>query len=49
MDTKLKAEQLLARGICRHLKQYNFACLEEFVPVKGSRVDIIAVGPKGEI
>ena len=49
MDTKLKAGQLIARGVCRHLKQYNFACLEEFVPIKGSRVDIIAVGPKGEI
>jgi len=49
MDTKLNAGQLLARGVCRHLKQYNFACLEEFVPIKGSRVDIMAVGPKGEI
>jgi len=48
-QTKMKMGQLIARGVCRHLKQYNFSCIEEFVPIKGSRVDIIAVGPKGEI
>ena len=45
----MKIGQLIARGVCRHLKQYNFSCLEEFVPIKGSRVDIIAIGPRGEI
>ena len=49
MDKHLKAGQLIARGVCRHLKQYNFECLEEFVPVRGSRVDIMAIGPKGEL
>ena len=48
-QTKLKMGQLIARGVCRHLKHYDFACIEEFVPIKGARVDIIAVGPKGEI
>jgi hypothetical protein len=45
----MKIGQLISRGVCRHLKQYNFSCLEEFVPIKGSRVDIIAIGPSGEI
>jgi len=41
--------QLLARGVCRHLRQYNFLTLEEFVPAGGLRVDVMALGPKGEI
>ncbi|MEP4197639.1 MAG: MmcB family DNA repair protein [Aliishimia sp.] len=41
--------QLLARGVARHLISHGFACLEEFVPAKGLRVDVIALGPKGEI
>jgi len=49
MDKNLKVGQLIARGVCRHLKQYNFECLEEFVPIRGSRVDIMAIGPKGEL
>ena len=49
MDKNLKAGQLIARGVCRHLKQYNFECLEEFVPIRGARVDIMAIGPKGEL
>lgn len=48
-QTKMKMGQIIARGVCRHLKQYNFACIEEFVPIKGARVDVIAVGPRGEI
>jgi hypothetical protein len=44
-----QAGQLLARGVCRHLQSYDFACLEEFVPKRGLRVDVMAVGPKGEI
>ena len=48
-ETNMKMGQLIARGVCRHLKQYNFSCLQEFVPIKGSRVDIIAIGPRGEI
>ncbi|MEM8536562.1 MAG: MmcB family DNA repair protein [Pseudomonadota bacterium] len=45
----LQPGQLLARGVCRHLLGYDFACLEEFAPERGKRVDVMAVGPKGEI
>jgi hypothetical protein len=41
--------QLLARGVCRHMASMGFACLEEFVPAKGLRVDVLALGPKGEL
>jgi hypothetical protein len=41
--------QLLARGVCRHLAEMNFAALEEYVPERGRRVDVMALGPKGEL
>tara|TARA_R110002074_G_scaffold398173_1_gene589702 strand:+ start:708 stop:1157 length:450 start_codon:yes stop_codon:yes gene_type:complete len=41
--------QLLARGVCRHLRQHDFVTLEEFVPQRGLRVDVMGLGPKGEI
>lgn len=41
--------QHLARGVCRHLLSHNFASLEEFVPTSGLRVDVIALGPSGQI
>lgn len=41
--------QKLARGTCRHLGALGFACLEEQIPTKGLRVDVMALGPKGEI
>ena len=42
--------QILARGVCRFLSDaMDFACLEEFMPERGKRVDVMAVGPKGEI
>lgn len=41
--------QLLARGVCRHFRTLNFNCITEFVPKRGLRVDVIALGPKGEI
>lgn len=47
--TDLMPGQLLARGVCRHLRQHDFASLEEFVPERGKRVDVMALGPKGEI
>ena len=40
--------QRLARGVCRHLASLDFAPLEEFVPERGRRVDVMALGPKGE-
>ncbi len=41
--------QRLARGVCRHLRGHNFVSVEEFVPASGLRVDVMAMGPKGEI
>jgi len=41
--------QLIARGVCRLLASHDFWCLEEFVPVRGRRVDVMALGPKGEL
>lgn len=45
----LQPGQLLARGVCRHLLSHDFIGLEEFVPERGKRVDVMALGPKGEI
>lgn len=41
--------QLLARGTCRHLASLGFVTVEELVPTSGLRVDVMALGPKGEI
>jgi hypothetical protein len=41
--------QLLARGVCRHLLGHGFATVEELVPTGGLRVDVMALGPKGEV
>ncbi|MEQ6248481.1 MmcB family DNA repair protein [Sulfitobacter sp. HNIBRBA3233] len=41
--------QLLQRGVSRHLASLGFACVEEVVPTRGMRVDVMALGPKGEI
>ena len=41
--------QRLARGVCRHLRGLDFAGLTEFVPAPGLRVDVMALGPRGEI
>lgn len=41
--------QLLARGVGRHLVSHGFACVEELVPTRGLRVDVMALGPKSEI
>ncbi len=41
--------QRLARGVCRALQGYGFATIEEFTPERGKRVDVMALGPKGEI
>ncbi len=49
-DPLLMPGQLLARGVCRHLSgAHGFAVVEEFVPERGKRVDVMALGPKGEI
>ncbi len=41
--------QLLARGVCRHLLAHDFVTVEELVPSPGLRVDVMGVGPKGEV
>ncbi len=48
LDT-LMPGQLLARGVCRHLASLGFVTVEELVPTPGLRVDVMALGPKGEI
>ena len=49
MDDQLQPGQLLARGVCRHLRSHDFVCVEELVPTSGLRVDVMALGPKGEV
>lgn len=49
MDKELQAGQLLARGVCRHLASHDFSTMVEFSPARGLRVDVAALGPKGEI
>ena len=41
--------QILARGVCRHLLTHGFVTVEELVPAPGLRVDVMALGPKGEV
>ncbi|MCJ7873837.1 MmcB family DNA repair protein [Phaeobacter sp. J2-8] len=41
--------QLLARGVCRHMAALGFVTIEEFTVTRGLRVDVLALGPKGEI
>jgi hypothetical protein len=41
--------QRLARGVCRHLSGHGFVTVEELVPTQGLRVDVMALGPRGEI
>jgi hypothetical protein len=46
---RAKPGQLLARGVCRHLLGHDFVTVEEFVPAPGLRVDVLALGPRGEL
>ena len=48
-EPTLMPGQLLARGVCRHLSTHDFATLEEFSPASGLRVDVMGLGPKGEL
>lgn len=41
--------QRLARGVCRALRSLDFVTVEELVPAPGLRVDVMALGPKGEV
>ena len=40
--------QRLARGVARALRSMGFVCVEEMVLATGLRVDLMAMGPKGE-
>lgn len=46
---KMFPGQLLARGVSRALRGHDFVSVEELVPASGLRVDVMALGPKGEI
>lgn len=48
-SAQLTPGQRLARGVVRCLRELDFACAEEFVPASGLRVDVIALGAKGEL
>lgn len=43
------AGQRLARGVARALRALDFVTVEEMVPTPGLRVDLMALGPKGEV
>ncbi len=45
----MKPGQRLARGVCRALRSMDFVTVEEMVPTPGLRVDVMALGPKGEL
>ncbi|MBZ4022696.1 hypothetical protein CKO11_09520 [Rhodobacter sp. TJ_12] len=49
MVKELAPGQNLARGVARCLMDHGFACLPEVVPKPGLRVDVMALGRKGEI
>lgn len=44
-----QAGQRLARGTARMLRAMGHAVVAEFVPARGLRVDLISIGPKGEV
>ncbi len=46
---RLLPGQRLQRGVARALRQFDFVCVEELVPTPGLRVDVMALGPKGEV
>lgn len=49
MTDDLQPGQKLARGVARHLRSLGYVSVEEFVPERGKRVDVMALGPKGEL
>ena len=49
VELPVQPGQLLARGAGRLLSSYGFVSVEEMVPARGLRVDVMGLGPKGEI
>ena len=47
--SRMMPGQILARGVARHMLSHGFVTVEEFVPTRGLRVDVLALGPKGEL
>ena len=47
--TPMMPGQLLARGVARHMADLGMVSVEEFTPTRGLRVDVLALGPKGEL
>jgi hypothetical protein len=43
------AGQRLARGVARALRAMDFVTVDELVPAPGLRVDLMALGPRGEV
>ena len=41
--------QRLARGVARALRALDFVTVEELMPAPGLRVDLMALGPRGEV
>ena len=49
IEATLAPGQVLARGVVRHLASLGMVSLEEFVPSRGLRVDVMALSPKGAL
>lgn len=49
VPSPLAPGRILARGVCRHLLTHDFVTVEELVPARGLRVDVMALGPRDEI
>ncbi|MDB6178542.1 MmcB family DNA repair protein [Paracoccus sp. Z330] len=45
----IKPGHMLARGVLRMLRSLDHSPMTEFVPTRGLRVDVVSIGPKGEI
>src|SRR5215470_4958309 len=48
-DTPPAGAALIARGACRALEEWGYACLREFPLANARRADILALGRKGEV
>lgn len=48
-SSSLQPGQLLARGVARHLASCGFTSVDELVPKRGLRVDVMGLGPKNEL
>ncbi len=49
LPNSVRPGRLLARGVCRLLRGHGYVSVEEFVPARGLRVDVMGLGPKGEL